>query len=127
MPLFIACIFTISLVFMSYYNFWIFERKLLGVLVLLTTEANVLFDSDDYKAILYGLTTSDSENGNYFEYTFLSENDFTIFLAKEIETDIIQLRIKVLNSQFKNSIEYIDRFQASFDNWTIKNEDYFKS
>jgi hypothetical protein len=36
---------------MSYYNFWIIKEKLLGVLVLLTSEANASFDSTDYKAI----------------------------------------------------------------------------
>ncbi len=111
---------------MTSYNFWVFSNKLLGVLVLLTEVANASFEKEDYSAIQYGLTQTNSDSNSYFSYNFPSPMDLGINFAKDTEdSDIIHLQVQCSTEAFRGEVHRIDRIQAHFSSWILINEQYF--
>lgn len=109
---------------MDTYNFWVWRQKLLGVLYLLAREAGADFSRRDYDAVLYGLSII-VEGEEPFVYTLIGEETIVISLApNEEDRDIIVFNISGSNA-FLQKVELIDRFQASFQSWTIQDEDYY--
>ena len=107
---------------------WVFEEKLLGVLYLIAQDWEASFDRAEFDSIRHNLFYSNSDAGQYFDYTFKShKGQLTIQMGKEQGAGIIMIEAKGTNNNTSGLLERIDKVQQCFSAWTLDDPEFSDS
>lgn len=93
---------------------WIWRFNLEFVLIELSAASGYDYAQTDREAILFGLKGTDSEQEQYFEYSFIEESQIDFAIAEEPGTDLFMFLVNC-QPETASSIEYILHLASTYD------------
>jgi hypothetical protein len=95
---------------------WVLSTNLRPVLTSLAWTVGYEFGPDDWTAISHGIEGTDDQAGLWYDYEFVGQHRAEFALARDAESDVVHLRVKVpasLEPHVETAVAIFSYFRAS--------------